>query len=156
MTNFRVGSGFDTHKLGDDTKPLVVAGVEFDAPGPLSHSDGDVVVHACVDALLGPLNLGNIGTNYPNTDSKWEGANSLEILKDAMAKVTEVGWSAVNIDCTFVGERPKISLSEDQMSKILSDIVGAPVSIKGKTTEGSPAFSEFVTCYATALLSQNG
>lgn len=156
MPDIRVGQGFDVHPFGDDPdRPLMLGGVRFDGvPGLVAHSDGDVVAHAVVDALLGAAGLGDIGQRFPDTDPEYSGADSLTLLKQAVADVRAAGWSPQNVDCTVVLEAPKLAPRRDEMQSRLADVVGAPVSIKGKRPEGLGALgrSEGIVCFAVALL----
>ena len=152
----RVGHGFDTHRFSDDPdRPLVLGGVRFEGvPGLMGHSDGDAVVHAVADALLSAAGLGGIGVLFPDTDDRWAGADSLELLADAVAKVAEEGWRVVNADCTVVTESPRIAPRREEMESRLSGIVGAPVTVKGKRAEalGALGRGEGLACWAVALI----
>lgn len=155
--NIRVGNGFDIHRFeeGPSDRVLVLGGVKFpDERALVGHSDADVIAHAIADALLGAAGLGDIGMHYPDTDPKWQGANSLEILKDIVKTLAGHGWSVVNVDCSIVCEAPKMSPHRDQMQGNLSAIVGAPVSVKGRRSEGIGAIgrSEGIMCFASALI----
>lgn len=150
----RVGQGFDVHPWSDDTeRQLVLGGVTIpEHRGLQGHSDADVIAHACTDALLGGAGVGDIGQLFPDTDPALAGADSLALLAKAVAVVADAGWSAVNIDCTVVLDRPKIAPLRDQMERNLTDVVGAPVTIKGKRTEGLSSLGEGAHCFAVALL----
>lgn len=134
----RVGQGFDVHPFSDDPeRVLVLGGVRFEGErGLVGHSDADVAAHACTDALLGAAGLGDIGTLFPDTDPALAGADSIELLRDAAAQVRAAGWTPGNIDCTLVLDRPKLAPVRDEMQARLSDALGAPVTVKGKRTEG--------------------
>lgn len=153
----RVGQGFDVHPWSEDgDRPLVLGGVTVpDHRGLQGHSDADVVAHACTDAILGGAGVGDIGQLFPDTDPSLSGADSLGLLARAVAVVAEAGWSAVNIDCTVVLDRPRIAPIREQMERNLSDVVGAPVTIKGKRTEGLASLGQGAHCWAVALLSAN-
>ena len=142
------------HPYGDGSSgPLVLAGVEFEGePGLKGHSDADVIAHACVDALLGAAGLGDIGAMFPDSDPQWAGSNSVAMLARAADRVADAGWEVVNLDCTVVLDRPKISSSREEMAGNLVRAVGAPVSIKGKRTEGVAGLAGGVQCHAVALL----
>ncbi len=152
----RVGHGFDTHRFSDDPdRPLILGGVRFEgAPGLVGHSDGDAVAHAVTDALLSAAGLGDIGVLFPDTDDKWAGADSLGLLADAVARLGDAGWRVVNADCTVVAESPRIAPRRDQMQARLSDVVGAPVTVKGKRAEAMGALGrgEGLACWAVALI----
>jgi 2-C-methyl-D-erythritol 2,4-cyclodiphosphate synthase len=86
----RVGNGFDVHRFSEDPeRPLILGGVRFDGPGLVGHSDADVVAHACAEALLGPSGLGDLGTHFPDTDAKWAGADSIELLAEVTRRVSD-------------------------------------------------------------------
>ncbi len=153
----RVGQGFDVHPYDDDdaSSVLVLAGVRFDdEPGLRGHSDADVVAHACVDAVLGAAGLGDIGALFPDTESEWAGSDSVAMLAEATRRVAAAGWAVVNVDCTVILDRPKIAPHRAAMVENLARVVGAPVSIKGKRTEGVPGLAGGVQCHAVALLAR--
>lgn len=152
----RVGHGFDTHRFSDDLeRPLVLGGILFDdSPGLVGHSDGDAVAHAVTDALLSAAGLGDIGVHFPDNDDQWAGADSLGLLADAVARLADAGWRVVNADCTVVAEAPRIAPRRDEMQARLSDVVGAPVFVKGKRAEAMGALGrgEGLACWAVALI----
>jgi 2-C-methyl-D-erythritol 2,4-cyclodiphosphate synthase len=152
----RVGQGFDVHPFSEDaSRPLVLGGVRFDgAPGLAGHSDADAVAHAVTDALLGAAGLGDIGQHFPDTDPTFAGADSLDLLRRAVADVRAAGWSPGNVDCTVVLEAPKLAPRRAEMEERLSDAVGAPVTVKGKRAEGLGALGrqEGIACFAVALV----
>jgi len=152
----RVGQGFDVHPFTDDqSRPLVLGGVRFDGePGLAGHSDADAVAHAVTDALLGAAGLGDIGQHFPDTDPELAGADSLDLLRRAVADVRAAGWSPGNVDCTVVLEAPKLAPQRDEMERLLSEAVGAPVTVKGKRAEGLGALGrrEGIACFAVALV----
>ena len=152
----RVGHGFDTHRFSDDPeRPLILGGVRFDdTPGLVGHSDGDAVAHAVTDALLSAAGLGDIGVLFPDTDDQWAGADSIGLLADAVARLADAGWRVVNADCTVVAEAPRIAPRRDEMQARLSDVVGAPVFVKGKRAEAMGALGrgEGLACWAVALI----
>ena len=155
----RVGNGFDIHKFEDTPsgRVLVLGGVSFaDERALVGHSDADVIAHAIADALLGAAGLGDIGMHYPDTDPKWKGAESLQLLADVVNKVRSAGWTIGNVDCSVVCETPKIAPHRDAMMSGLSKVVGAPVSVKGRRSEqlGAIGRGEGIMCFASALLSQ--
>jgi 2-C-methyl-D-erythritol 2,4-cyclodiphosphate synthase len=151
----RVGVGFDVHPFADDDRPLVLAGVCFEGErGLAGHSDSDVITHAVVDALLGAAGLGDIGTHFPDTDPAWAGASSLRLLAQSVVMVSDAGWSIANVDCSVVLEAPKLAPRRDEMQQALTEIVAAPVTVKGKRPEGLGALGrgEGIACWAVALL----
>lgn len=153
--NFRVGNGFDVHRFSDEPgRVLVLGGVVFDGPGLLGHSDADVVAHACAESLLGPAGLGDLGTHFPDTDSEWSGADSIDLLAEVQRRVAAAGWGVVNIDCSIVAERPKLAPRRLEMQQRLSLAVDAPVTVAGRRAEGLGSLGrvEGIACFATALL----
>src|SRR5438067_11384769 len=105
----RVGVGVDAHALVEGV-PLVLGGVEVDSPrGLAGHSDGDVIAHALIDAVLGAAGLGDIGSLFPSDSAEWEGASSLDLLRRAYGQVRALGWTLANADCVLVGEAPRIA-----------------------------------------------
>ena len=136
--DIRVGQGFDIHRFSDDpARVLVLGGVVFDgARGLHGHSDADVIAHAVTDALLGAAGLGDIGEHFPDTDPQWKGADSLELLRHAVALVQPSGWSVGNVDCSVVCETPKLAPHRAAMQRRLSEAAGAPVTVKGRRAEG--------------------
>jgi 2-C-methyl-D-erythritol 2,4-cyclodiphosphate synthase len=139
MTDFRVGIGVDAHAFSDGAA-LVVGGVEISGePGLAGHSDGDVVAHALVDAVLGAAALGDIGSFFPSDEAEWEGASSLLFLERAMAAVRETGFELVNADCVLVGERPRIAPLRAEMEQRLAGALGVEagrVTVRATTTDG--------------------
>lgn len=155
MTSMRIGQGFDIHRFADDDRPLVLAGVTFKGErGLLGHSDADAVAHAVSDALLGAAGLGDIGQHFPDTDPKWKGADSMQILRAVVSKVHEAGWKIANVDVNVVCEQPKIAPHRDAMQQNLTRVLGAPASVKGRRAErlGSIGRGEGIMCLAVALL----
>ncbi|HEV8625436.1 MAG TPA: 2-C-methyl-D-erythritol 2,4-cyclodiphosphate synthase [Acidimicrobiia bacterium] len=156
MTGARVGQGFDVHPWSDEPdRPLVLGGVVVPGErGLAGHSDADVVAHAVADALLGAAGLGDIGTHFPDTDSRWQGADSLSLLAHVVSLVQAEGWSIGNVDTTVVLEAPKLAPHKAAMEKRLAGVVGAAVSVKAKRAEGLGALGrgEGVACLAVALL----
>jgi 2-C-methyl-D-erythritol 2,4-cyclodiphosphate synthase len=154
--NARVGQGFDVHPWSDEAgRPLVLGGVVLPGErGLAGHSDADVVAHAVADALLGAAGLGDIGTHFPDTDSRWRGADSLTLLGHVVGLVQAEGWSIGNVDSTVVLEAPKLAPHKAAMEERLTGVVGAPVSVKAKRAEGLGALGrgEGAACFAVALL----
>jgi 2-C-methyl-D-erythritol 2,4-cyclodiphosphate synthase len=152
----RVGLGFDAHAF-DDERTLVLGGLTIPgSPGLAGHSDADVVSHAIADALLGAANLGDIGGRFPPTE-EWQGANSLDLLKDCAAAVRIAGWDIENIDCTVIAERPKLTIYRDRMIENLArslDVSTDCVSLKATTTDGMgfAGRGEGIGAIAVALL----
>jgi 2-C-methyl-D-erythritol 4-phosphate cytidylyltransferase/2-C-methyl-D-erythritol 2,4-cyclodiphosphate synthase len=152
--SFRVGIGVDAHAF-EDGAPLVLGGVEFDSPrGLAGHSDGDVVTHALIDAMLGAAGVGDIGSLFPSDSSTPKGISSLDLLRDAVTRVREAGYSVVNADCVLIGEEPRIAGRRAEMESALSELVGAPVSVRATTTDrlGFTGRGEGLAAQAVALL----
>jgi len=152
-----VGIGYDAHAL-EEGVPLVLGGVALDHPrGLAGHSDGDVLAHALIDALLGAANLGDIGSLFPSGDERYRGASSLDLLRAAHAEVRGAGWELVNADCVLIGEEPRIADVRDEMCARLAGALGvAPelVAVRATTTDGL-GFSgrgEGLAAQAVALL----
>lgn len=137
--SFRVGIGYDVHRLVTG-RPLILGGVTIPfAQGLLGHSDADVLLHAITDALLGAAALGDIGTHFPPSDATWKDADSRELLRLAVVHLRAAGWSTVNIDATVVCEAPKLLPYAAAIRTSIAATVGigvACISIKGKTSEG--------------------
>jgi 2-C-methyl-D-erythritol 2,4-cyclodiphosphate synthase len=152
----RVGQGFDIHRFSDDPqRPLILGGVRFEgSPGLHGHSDADVVAHAVADALLGAAGLGDIGQHFPDTDERWAGADSIQLLRAVTAMLRERGWSISNVDCSVVCETPKLAPHRDEMQRCLTDACAGPVSVKGRRAEGLGAIGrvEGIACFASALI----
>ncbi len=159
LEGFRVGQGFDIHRFEETPsgKKLVLGGVVFDGERALvGHSDADAVAHAVADALLGAAGLGDIGEHFPDTDPRWKGADSIEILRNVAQKLTSEGYRIVNVDCSVVCERPKLAPQRAAMQENLSRATGAPVTVKGRRAEelGALGRAEGIACFAVALISR--
>lgn len=154
--NIRIGQGFDIHRFSDDpARPLVLGGVTFEgARGLHGHSDADAIAHAATDALLGAAGLGDIGEHFPDTDARWKGADSLELLRHAASLVREAGYRIGNVDCSVVCETPKLAPHKATMQQRLSEAAGAPVTVKGRRAEGLGALGrqEGIAVWASALI----
>ena len=152
---FRVGIGVDAHALADGI-PLVLGGVELNHPrGLAGHSDGDVLAHALIDALLGAAGLGDIGGLFPSADEELRGASSLALLTDAYGRVKAAGWRLVNADCVLIGEEPRIAAHRDEMRRRLRDAIGeGEVNVRATTTDrlGFTGRVEGLAAQAVALL----
>jgi len=134
----RVGIGYDIHRLVEERK-LVIGGVEIPfEKGLLGHSDADVLVHSICDALLGAMELGDIGKHFPDTDEKYKGISSMELLKEVVEKIKKGKFEIVNIDANIIAEKPKLLPYIEEMKKNLRKILGKNVSvnIKARTNEG--------------------
>jgi len=152
----RVGQGFDVHRFSDDPgRPLVLGGARFDGErGLAGHSDADVIAHAVADALLGAAGLGDIGQQFPDDDPRHAGADSLDLLRQAVALVRAQRWNPGNVDCAVVCERPRLAPRRSEMERNLSEAVGAPVTVKGRRAEGLGALGrvEGIACWAVAVV----
>jgi 2-C-methyl-D-erythritol 2,4-cyclodiphosphate synthase len=153
----RVGVGVDAHALVEGV-PLVLGGVEVDSPrGLAGHSDGDVIAHALIDAVLGAAGLGDIGSLFPSGAPEWEGASSLDLLSRAYAQVREAGFELENADCVLVGEEPKIAPLREAMRAKLAEAMGVEVTrvnVRATTTDrlGFTGRGEGLGAVAVALL----
>jgi len=159
MTNtpFRIGSGFDVHRLVKGRK-CIVCGVEIPYElGLLGHSDADVALHALTDALLGAAALGDIGAHFPDTDSRWEGADSRKLLRGALEIIAAHGFEPVNVDITIIAQAPKMLPYIANMRQNVAEDLGLPldcVSVKATTTErlGFTGRGEGIAAQAVAML----
>lgn len=137
--NFRIGTGFDVHRLVEG-RELWLCGLRIDHDlGLLGHSDADVAIHALCDALLGALALGDIGKLFPDSDPRYKGIDSKILLRHVVGEVERLGWKTGNADITIMAERPKLRPHIDRMRECLAEIIGIPadrVSVKATTTEG--------------------
>jgi 2-C-methyl-D-erythritol 2,4-cyclodiphosphate synthase len=155
--SLRVGIGVDAHAFTDEAA-LLLGGVAVPGePGLAGHSDGDVVAHALVDAVLGAAGLGDIGSFFPSDEAEWEGASSLLFVERAMAAVREAGFELVNADCVLVGERPRIAPFRAEMEARLAGALGVEagqVSVRATTTDGLgfTGRGEGLAAHAVALL----
>jgi len=138
----RIGQGFDAHRFGDEKGAFEIRLGGIDIPSErllLAHSDGDVLVHALCDALLGALALGDIGKHFPDTDDAYSDINSLQLLQQVNGLISNEGYQIVNMDLTLLAETPRVAAYVDAMRKVLGNALGIPetdVSIKATTTEG--------------------
>lgn len=159
MSDFRVGLGVDAHAF-DAGVPLVLGGVEFPGePGLAGHSDGDVITHALIDALLGAANLGDIGTLFPSDDDAFAGISSLLLLRRAYGQIREGGYELVNADCILIGERPRIAGRRGEMQARLAETLAVEpdrISVRATTTDrlGFTGRGEGLAAQAVALLTQ--
>ena len=139
MSELRVGTGFDAHALVEGV-PLVLGGVTIDHPrGLAGHSDGDVLAHALTDAVLGAAGMEDIGALFPSGDARFEGADSVELLREAWKTVRDAGWELVNADVVLIGEQPRLAPHRDAMRARLADALGVEperVAVRATTTDG--------------------
>jgi 2-C-methyl-D-erythritol 2,4-cyclodiphosphate synthase len=154
---FKIGQGFDVHALVHGRK-LLIGGVEIPHPkGLLGHSDGDVLLHAICDALLGAAGLGDIGQHFPDTDGRYKGADSLELLREVGARVAALRFSVGNVDATIIAQEPRMAPHIPDMVRNIAGALSIPsakVNVKAKTTErlGYLGRGEGIAAEAVALL----
>ncbi len=159
MTELRIGLGIDAHVLVEGI-PLVLGGVPVDYPrGLAGHSDGDVVAHALIDAVLGAADLGDLGTFFPSDDEAYRDASSLDLLWKAYREVRDAGWHLVNADCVLVGQEPRIEPMREEMSARLAKALGVEdgrVTVRATTTDGLgfTGRGEGLAAQAVALISR--
>lgn len=160
----RIGHGYDVHRFSvnfEKTKPLILAGIELpEQLSLLAHSDGDVILHAVCDAILGALGEGDIGQHFPDTDEQYAGAASAELLKQVLALMDAREFYLLNIDITMVAEVPKIMPHRQNMISSLANLLELPeaqVNLKATTTEGLGFIGrkEGIACTAVVLLAGN-
>lgn len=155
--SFRIGQGYDLHRLVEG-RDLILGGVKIDyEKGLLGHSDADVLLHAITDALLGAAGLGDIGRHFPDTDPAFKGADSKVLLSEAVALVVKAGWVIVNVDCTIVAQAPKLAPYMSQIRESVAKAIGVDlqrVNVKAKTNEGCDAVGrkEAIEAHAVVLL----
>ncbi len=155
----RIGYGYDVHALCEGRK-LILGGVEIPhSVGLLGHSDADVLVHAIMDALLGATALGDIGKHFPDTDPKYKGADSIQLLKEVCLLISTHGYTISNIDSTVVAQAPKLAPFIENMRKNIATVCGLDigcVSVKATTTEhlGFEGRKEGISAIAAVLLEQ--
>ena len=158
LPEVRVGQGFDVHRFESEpsgARQLVLGGCVFEGERALvGHSDADVPAHAVADALLSAAGLGDLGSHFPDTDPRWEGANSLAILAEVAAMVRADGWSIGNASVALVCERPRIAPRRAEMESNLSTAVGAQVSLTGRRAEGLGAIGrvEGIAGFASVVI----
>ncbi len=142
--SIRVGIGFDVHRLVSG-RPCVLGGITLDhARGPLGHSDGDAVLHAIADALLGAAGLDDLGTLFPDADARWKDAASAVLLKEVVQRVKQAGFRPVNVDVVIATEGPKIAPHRARMRASIAELLGLEaeaVNVKGKSLEGLGALA---------------
>lgn len=153
--DYRVGIGTDIHRLVENRK-LMLCGIYIPFPlGLLGHSDGDVGIHAVIDALLGASGMGDIGTLFPDTDDKWKNVDSKELLLTVKEMLEEKRWQIVNVDLIIHAEMPKLGSSKGQMKRVIAGLLGIDfnsVNVKAKTNEGLGEIGEGQAIAATATV----
>ena len=157
MCNFRVGHGYDVHKLVKERK-LIIGGVEIEHElGLLGHSDADVLLHAIMDSLIGAMGLGDIGKHFPDIDEKYRGISSISLLSYVYGLLKENGYSVVNIDATVIAQRPKLSPYIEKMRSNIAFTLNIPiesVNVKATTEErlGFTGNEEGISAHSVALI----
>ena len=157
MSDLRVGLGVDAHAFTEGV-PLVLGGVEVPSSrGLAGHSDGDVIAHALIDAVLGAAGLGDVGSLFPAGEAEWEGASSVDLLERAYGDVGDAGFELVNADCVLIGEEPRIAALRDEMAARLAGAMGVDqgqVTVRATTTDqlGFTGRGEGLAAQAVALL----
>ena len=154
----RVGIGLDFHRLAEG-ESLVLGGVEYDHPsGTVAHSDGDVLVHAICDALLGGAALGDIGSHFPDDDPAYRGVSSINLLEKVLEKITSRGFELVNVDSTLIIQEPRLGEGRKKMVETLEEVLGVPVNVKATTTErlGFIGQEQGIGAQAVATLTRSG
>ncbi|MFA7291572.1 MAG: 2-C-methyl-D-erythritol 2,4-cyclodiphosphate synthase [Rhodocyclaceae bacterium] len=160
-TPIRIGQGFDVHALVPGRK-MIIGGVDIPHDkGLLGHSDADVLLHAITDALLGAAALGDIGRHFPDTDDRWQGADSRVLLRATVGLLAQAGWQVVNVDSTIIAQQPKMATFIPQMvENIAADLMIATggVNVKAKTTErlGFTGRGEGIAADAVVLIAHVG
>ena len=150
----RTGLGIDSHRFASG-RPLVLGGIEIPHERGLDgHSDADVLAHAITDAILGAASMGDIGTHFPDTEERWRGADSIELLREIVRRVADEGWRVEHVDATVMLERPKLAPHREAMMARLGEAVGASVHVKATTGEkmGFVGREEGVAALAVATL----
>lgn len=156
--NVRIGLGFDSHPF-QAGKPLKLGGVEIDFPlGLMGHSDGDVLLHAITDAILGALSEQDIGQLFPDTDLNWKDASSELFLKEAVRRMKERGYRVASLDCVLIADQPRIAPHKDRIRERLSSLLETSperISLKGKSREGF-CKEDGIACMCVVLLVHEG
>jgi len=154
---FRVGEGWDVHALVPGRR-LIIGGVDIPFhSGLMGHSDADVLSHAITDALLGAAGMGDIGTHFPDTDAKWAGVDSIQILKSVVQVLIEARWTISNIDCTVIAQEPKLGnlkyVIQQRIAHTLA-IEPSQINVKGKTAEklGPVGMGHSIEARAVAMI----
>lgn len=155
--SYRVGSGHDSHRLAEG-RPLILGGITIPhSRGLVGHSDADAVLHAVTDALLGAVGLGDIGDAYPDTDPRYQGANSQLFLTETLTKLNQLGWRVVNLDVTIFAQEPKLGPVKQAIRDSLAALLDVPtdcVNVKAKTGEkvGHVGRGEAIGTHAVVLV----
>ena len=157
MVDFRIGHGYDVHKLVKE-RAFVLGGVEIEHElGLLGHSDADVLVHAIMDALIGAMGMGDIGKHFPDTDEKYRGISSISLLSIVYGMMSDNGYRVVNVDATVIAQKPKLLPYIEKMRSNIAFVLNAPIdaiNIKATTEErlGFTGREEGISAHAVALI----
>lgn len=157
-SDIRIGHGYDLHRLQKGGVLTLGGVIVSEELSPIAHSDGDVVLHALVDALLGALGQGDIGEHFPDSDPRWKNAPSRVFVQEIFARVKTAGYFIANADITILAETPRLKPFKAEMARIVSQLIGdAPVNIKAGTNEKCDAIGkgEAIAAYAVVLLVKN-
>lgn len=154
MTEFRIGHGYDIHKLQPGGRLLVGGVIVSESLSAIAHSDGDVAIHALVDAIFGALGVGDIGEHFSDIDPQWKGASSDQFLTSAVTAAKAAGYAIANADVTLMAEKPKIKPFKPAIRQRLTELCAAPVNLKAGTNEGMDAVGrgEAIAAHAVVLL----
>jgi|SRR5579862_3551083 len=151
----RIGHGYDLHRLVEG-RALMLGGIRIDSPrGLLGHSDGDVVLHAVCDAILGAMGIGDIGQHFPDTDERFRGVASSELVRHVAGLMRDEGWKVGNLDITVNAEKPRLAPHRIAIRTRIAELLGVPVtcvSVKAKTNEGVDAIGRGEAIAATAVV----
>jgi len=154
MNDLRIGHGYDIHRLQQGGRLMMGGVVVAEGISAVAHSDGDIVIHAIVDALLGAAGLGDIGQHFPDSELTWKNASSKVFLEHTMKLLCDAGWRVGNCDVSVLAEKPKLKPFNAQMIANLGEILKAPVNIKAGTNEGCGEIGrgEAVAAHAVVLI----
>ena len=160
-TDFRIGIGYDIHRLAEG-RPLILGGIKVPHErGLVGHSDGDALLHAVADALLGACALGDIGRHFPDTDERFRGADSAVLLGRVLELVVDAGWRPVNVDANIIAQEPRLAPVMDEMRDRIASLLSLPVeavSVKARTSEGLGVIGsgQAIAVQAAVLVASSG
>jgi 2-C-methyl-D-erythritol 2,4-cyclodiphosphate synthase len=156
LPDLRIGHGYDVHRLKPGGR-MVLGGIEVSTElCPDAYSDGDVVLHALVDAILGAIGAGDIGEHFSDKDPRWKGADSSVFVRHALQLAAAQGFTVVNADVSVIAERPRLAAYKPRINAALTGLLGAPANVKAGTNEGADAVGrgEAIACHAVVLLTR--